>query len=183
MFLFLNGVGCVGKSTIGKIIAQKLGIEFHSVDYHVERFYGKSIERIQNECVGRSGYNYKYAEALMVLLKNLGNTPSVIELPSSGLMYKSWRVVKKAKGITVAIHDKPENIVKRIVFYDIDTKPLDITLTDRERYFYLIDIRKDITYFKVGLNRAEIQIDIAGLTPDQAADKIIAATQFGDSMK
>ena len=37
MFLFITGVSCVGKTTIGNLIAQKLGIEFHSVDYHVSR--------------------------------------------------------------------------------------------------------------------------------------------------
>lgn len=178
MFLFLTGVSCVGKSTAGKLIAQKLGIEFHSVDYHVELFYGKSIERIQQECLGRAGYNYRYADALSSLLKNLANIPSVIELPPSGLLYKSWNVVKKAQGITVSLHDKPENILQRIIFTDIDSKMIEITLTNREKRAYLSQIRKDITYFKTSHNRADFHIDISGMTEDQAADKIIEATQF-----
>jgi len=178
MHLFLNGIGCVGKSTIGLLVAQKLGIEFHSVDYHVEKFYGKSIERIQNECIGNSSYNYRYSEALLDLLKNLSDTPSVIELPPNGLRYKCWRVVKKASGITVVIHDTAENILKRIVFYDIDTKPMEKILTEREKVLYLKDIRKDITFYKTSQSRADFQVDISGLTPDSAADKVISTTGF-----
>lgn len=178
MFFFITGVSCVGKTTIGNLIAQKLGIEFHSVDYHVEKFYGKSIERIQKDCIGRAGYNYKYADALSDLQKKLGTASSVIEIPPSGLLYKSWSVVKKANGITVALYDKPENIVNRLIFTDIDSNPIDVTLTDKEKQAYLSDIRKDITYFKTGHRRANFQIDIAGLTPDQVAEKIIEATQI-----
>lgn len=182
MFLFITGVSCVGKSTAGKLVAQKLSIEFHSVDYHVELFYGKSIERILNECIGQSGYNYKYADALTALLKNLVKTPSVIELPPSGFMYKSWGVVKKAEGTTVSLHDKPENILDRIIFTDIDSKPLDVALTDREKRYYLAEIRRDIAFFNTGYKRADFQIDVSDLTPEQVADKIIEVTRFGKKL-
>lgn len=183
MFLFLTGVSCVGKTTAGRIIAKKLGIEYHSVDYHVELYYGKSIERIINECIGPSGYNYKYAEALAALLKSLAMTPSVIELPPSGLMYKSWLVVKKAEGITVALHDKPENILNRLIFTDIDSKPIDVTLNDREKKHYLTEIREDISYFNTGYKKADFQIDVSGLLPEQVADQIIAITRFDEKVK
>jgi shikimate kinase len=176
LHLFLCGVSCVGKSTIGRLIAQRIGIDFHSLDEHVERFYGKSIERIRAECIGSAGYNNRYADVLNGLLKSLRGAPSVIELPPGGLLYKSGSVVKKAGGVTVALHDTPENLLKRIVFYDIDSKPLDITLTDREKALYLKEFRKDIAYFRTSHSRALFQIDISGTTPEQAAEKVISAT-------
>jgi hypothetical protein len=37
------------------------------------------------------------------------------------------------------LRDTPENILKRITFYDIDSRPLHECLTDRERGFCLRD--------------------------------------------
>lgn len=145
---------------------------------HVEKYYGKSIERIQNECIGPSAYNHRYAAALDALLTRLGQTPSVIELPPSGLIYKSWRVVKQANGLIVTLTDRPENIVKRLIFTDVDSKPIEVTLTARQKDRYLIDIRKDITYYKTGHSRAHFQVDLDGLTPAEAADKVISISQF-----
>jgi shikimate kinase len=39
------------------------------------------------------------------------------------------RAVKKANGITAVVTGKPENILKRIRFYDIDSRPIEKKLT------------------------------------------------------
>ena len=41
--IFLTGVGCVGKSTIGTIMADLLGIKFFDLDVEVEAFFQTSI--------------------------------------------------------------------------------------------------------------------------------------------
>ena len=56
------------------------------------------------------------------------------------------RAIRKSTGITVALSDRPENILARIRFYDVDSNPIEKVLTAEERRDYLKEIRKDITY-------------------------------------
>ena len=60
----------------------------------------------------------------------------------------------------------------RIAFYDIDSKPIEKNLTVNEKRLYLKEIKKDITYFRKSYERAELQVDISGLTIEQAAGKV-----------
>jgi shikimate kinase len=82
------------------------------------------------------------------------------------------RAIKKANGITAVVTDKPENILDRIRFFDIDSRPIKKKLTPREKKLYLIEIKKDITYFRTSYQRANLQVDISGLDAEQAARKI-----------
>ena len=48
MRIFLTGVGCVGKATIGKKMGRLLGVRFFDLDNEIESFFETSIERLQN---------------------------------------------------------------------------------------------------------------------------------------
>ena len=67
---------------------------------------------------------------------------------------------------------KPENILKRITFYDVDSRPIQRTLTDRERRLYLQEIKGDIAYFRRSYKRAHIRVDITGWSPEEASLRI-----------
>lgn len=71
--------------------------------------------------------------------------------------------------MTVVIEDKPENILERITFYDIDSKLIEKHLTEEEKRLYLREIKKDITYFKKSYQRADLHTDIAGLDAKASA--------------
>ncbi len=73
-------------------------------------------------------------------------------------VYKKHK--KKTKIISIHIIDSPENILKRLTFYDIDSNLLNIKLNDNEKKKYLKSIKGDITYFKKSLSRADLQISI-----------------------
>ena len=48
MRIFLTGVGCVGKTAIGKKMGELLGVRFFDLDNEIESFFETSIERLQN---------------------------------------------------------------------------------------------------------------------------------------
>ncbi|MBW2228121.1 MAG: shikimate kinase, partial [Deltaproteobacteria bacterium] len=48
MRIFLTGVGCIGKTTIGKKMGELLGVRFFDLDNEIESFFETSIERLQN---------------------------------------------------------------------------------------------------------------------------------------
>jgi shikimate kinase len=173
MRIFLVGVACVGKTTIGAKLADILDYQFFDLDLEIERFFGTSIERLRNRYLTPSSFRAQASKALTFLLARTGSTNSVIALPPSGLMDNYWKVIKNTTESTiVALQDTPENILTRITFYDVDSHPIQKTLSDRERRLYLREIKRDITYFRRSYQRAHITVDIAGWNPEEASLRI-----------
>jgi len=172
MRVFLTGVGCVGKTTVGRELAELLGVKFFDLDHEIETFFGTSIERLQNKFLTIHSYRNEAAKALVHLLNRPASQHSVIALPASGLMGGYLRAIKKFTGITVALNDKPENILERITFYDIDSNLIEKDLTAEEKRLFLREIKKDITYFGKTYERAHLRIDISDLDPKQAARRV-----------
>jgi shikimate kinase len=177
MRVFMTGVGCVGKTTIGRKLAELLDVKFFDLDHEIETFFGTSIERLQNRFLTMHSYNNEAAKALVHLLNRPHSRDSVIALPPSGLMGGYWRAIKKSSGVTVALNDKPENILERIKFYDLDSKPIEKELTPEEKRLYLREIKKDVTYFRKTYERAHLRVDIYGLDVHGAAHKVKEAIE------
>jgi shikimate kinase len=177
MRLLLTGVSCVGKTTIGKKLGKFLGANFFDLDNEIESFFGTSIERLQNRFLTMHSFRNEAAKALVDLLNWPESQDCVIALPPSGLMGGYLRAIKKANGTTVVVTDKPENILQRIRFYDIDSRLIEKKLTPKEKKLYLGEIKKDITYFRTSYQRANLQIDISGLNADKAARKVKEAIE------
>jgi len=169
MRIFITGVGCVGKTTIGRELADLLDANFFDFDYEIEKFFGTSIERLQNKFLTIHSYRNEAAKALVHLLSSAESEASVIALPPSGLMGGYLRTIRNSTGITVVLTDKPENILERITFYDIDSEQVEKNLTTDEKRLYLREIKKDITYFRKTYERADLRVDISGLDYKQAA--------------
>jgi len=66
------------------------------------------------------------------------------------------RIVKKANATTVALEDSPKNILNRITFYDIDSRPIEKKLSEREKQLFLREIKGDISYFRSSYQRANV---------------------------
>ena len=103
MRIFLTGIGCVGKTTIGAKVAELSGYCFFDLDQEIEKFFEISVERLQNKFLTTYSYQIEAAKALVHVLNLPESKNSVIALPPSGLMGGFWRVVKKTKGINIVI--------------------------------------------------------------------------------
>jgi len=186
MRILLTGVSCVGKTTIGKILAERFNYRFFDLDDEIEKYFGESIERLQSRHL--TGHDFRYKIGVIVLkdiLFNRNNCDCVIALPPSGLKDAYLKTIRKLDCVVIAITDTPENILKRITFYDIDSKPIEKQLTDKDRKYYLKDIKKDITYFRKTYLRAHLFVDIAGLSIEESVSKlqyIIGAYMSGKSL-
>ena len=172
MRLFVTGVACVGKTTIGRRAASLIGLTFFDLDHEVETFFNTSIERLQERFLTPHSYRNEAAKALLHLLARPESRHSLIALPPSGLMGGYLRAIKRSSGLVVVLWDEPENILGRIPFYDIDSRPIERHLTAGESRLYLRKIKKDMTYFGKTYARAHLRIDIAGLDVDAAARRV-----------
>jgi shikimate kinase len=170
MQIFLIGVACVGKTTIGANLADLLGYKFFDLDHEIEAFFGTSIERLQNQHLTSYSFRAEASQALRHLLARKDSANSVTALPPSGLMDNYWKVIKKTpQSAIVVLQDTPQNILKRITFYDIDSRQIQRELTDRDKFLYLEEIRRDIAYYRRSYKRAHIVVDIAGWSPGEAS--------------
>jgi len=102
-------------------------------------------------------------------------------MPPSGLKDAYLRTIRKIDCIVVAINDTPENILKRIIFCDIDSKPFEKHLTEENKRYYLKEIKKDISYFGKSYHRAHLRVDIAGLSIEESVSRIQLAIQEDNS--
>ncbi|MEA1897093.1 MAG: shikimate kinase [Bacteroidota bacterium] len=162
MIIYLVGIGCVGKTTIGRMLADNIGFSFYDLDHEVQNYYNKSIERIQDECLTMRHFLQKASKVLDFLFKKTDNlviagTPSSMQYPYLDI-YKKY---KKGKEIlSICITDKPENILKRLTFYDIDSNLLETDLTEKEKEKYINIIIGDIDYFNKSYSKVDIQLSI-----------------------
>jgi shikimate kinase len=172
MRIFVTGIACVGKTTIGEKLAALLGCQFFDLDTEIECFFGETIPRLRARFLTQYSFHLEAVKALKHVLSRKDSADCVIALPPAGLMDAYWRVVKTVKGAIAVLQDTPENILKRITFYDDDSHLIDKTLTDREKRHYLREIKADMTYFRRTYRRANLTVDIAGLGPEAAAQKV-----------
>lgn len=162
MTLYLVGISCVGKTTIGKILADKIDFSFFDLDIEIQNYYNKPIERIQDECFSMNGYREKASKVLDNLFSK--NIDSVVSGTPSGLKYSYLQVYKKHKSdkdlYSIHIHDSCENVLERLTFYDKDSNPIIEDLNDSTKKRYLKEIKADYNFFKDSYNRANFKIDI-----------------------
>ena len=170
--MFVTGVACVGKTTIGRRAADLMGLTFFDLDYEVEAFFNTSIERLQARFLTPHSYRNEAAKALLHLLAQPESRHSLIALPPSGLIGGYLQAVKRSAGLVIALWDEPANILERITFYDIDSRLIERRLTAGEKRLYLREIKKDMTYFGKTYARAHLRIDIAGLGVEAAARRV-----------
>jgi len=171
--LFLTGVACVGKTTIGRRAAELLAVPFFDLDHQVEAFFSSTISSLRREHLTEYSYRLAASKALVELLSRPESHDCVIALPPSGLMSGYLAVLKKSPRTVAVLHDKPENILERIVFYDDDSRRLEVELSDGERALYMREIKEDLTYFGRSYKRADLQIVITGLGVEEAARKVV----------
>jgi shikimate kinase len=173
MRIFLAGVSCVGKTTIGAQLAELLEFQFFDLDIETERFFGMSIERLQNYHPAAHDFRLVRSQALRHLLSREDGYNCVIALPPSGLLGALWKVVRGTRdGITVVLRDTPENILRRITFYNIDSCRVQKSPTDHEKSLYLREIKQDIAYFKRSFHRADLSVDISGCSLHEASRRV-----------
>ena len=174
MIIYLVGISCVGKTTIGKLLADFIDFEFYDLDEQIEKYFERPIEYIQNEFITTNGFREKTSVVLREILNTDQNM--VIASTASGFRDHYLRQYKKTKNIkeivSINLTDKPENILNRLTFYDKLSNQIEKVLSDTDKKLYLKEIKKDITYYKKFNLRADYSMDIDGIAPKSLVSKI-----------
>lgn len=171
MRIYIVGVSCVGKSTVGMLLAEKLAYSFVDFDLYVEKRFGNSVERIKNTCFNENAYRDKVKHLLVEILNDYIDN-IVIAMPPGGLFRQYLNILKKHPDVmTVALKDSAENIIKRLIFTYEDSNLIEEEIVNDNNYRkYLREIKEDIEYFHGTHKKAKIQCRINEMGAKQAAD-------------
>lgn len=181
MNIYLVGISCVGKTTIGRMLAEKIGYSFFDLDEEIQNYYEKPIERIQDECLTMNRYREKASIVLDMLFSKA--VDSVISGTPSGLKFSYLQVYKrhKDKGLfSICLIDSFENVLDRVTFYDKDSNPINERLDETKKKRYLKEIRADYNYFKESYKRADFQINIDNVKLEKIPEIIIKKIGFDE---
>ena len=176
MNILLFGVSNVGKSTIGRILAEKLGYSFYDIDDEIKSFYGyRNIDAFIKANPYAAERDQKRGYIIEQLIKRDDN--KVIAVPPIYYTRYYTAYLKKASSevIRVEIQDTAENIFDRLIFTDENDEPYhDDEYKNARKNKYIKAIKEDIRYFKPAFSKIEHKINIAGLDADKAAAQIIS---------
>jgi len=174
--LVLTGFMATGKSSVGPLVARRLGWEFVDVDTVIVARAGKPIAQIFSDH-GEAHFRQLEREVVAHLTSDRrlcpschGPHPEVISTGGGVLVDESNCAALKRVGVIVCLSARPEVIAARIE--QSKTKRPKLTEGGKpilERVKELMAERAD------AYARADVQVDSSDLTVEQLADHVIAA--------
>jgi shikimate kinase len=165
--IFLIGYRGSGKSTVGRVLAGRLGWEFVDADQVLEDRYGKTIREIF-AAEGETGFRNKESAVLADLCTR---TTTVIATGGGVILRQENRARIKNCGFVAWLSADPETLWERMQG-DPTTAARRPPLTTGG----LIEVQELLAarepWYKAC---AHVEVPAAALSPEQAADAILAA--------
>jgi shikimate kinase len=108
--IVLVGMMGVGKSSIGRRLAARLGVPFVDADTEIEKAAGMSIADI----FGRHGEAYFRSGEARVIARLLDGGPQVLATGGGAIMNADTRTAIKAKGVSIWLSAELDVLMRRI---------------------------------------------------------------------
>lgn len=168
----LFGISCVGKSTIGELLAKRIKVSFIDMDDEIKKQYG-TVLGFQAEYPVQYDRDEERCEMIKNWFKE--NKESVVAVSPIAYM-DTWDEIFENKGIhCLELVDTPENIFKRLVFTDDNDQILHIpqSYLEKRKNYYIHEIKADQDYFH-GVNKKYMKsLNMDGMSIDQIVDEIM----------
>jgi shikimate kinase len=169
--LYLCGMMGSGKTTVGHVLASRLGFPFQDLDNLIEEKTGKSIPEIFED-EGEQGFRKIERKTI---LEVTANPEGIIALGGGSLQNQHLTDHIKLSGWLVYLHAPADEIARRL--HHEKDRPMIKNDADnitelRNKITSLIDQRKP--YY----SQAHMTIQTMGQTPDQIVTKIIDKLSF-----
>ncbi|MCL2335633.1 MAG: shikimate kinase [Endomicrobia bacterium] len=161
MNLVLTGFMGSGKSTVGKIIAEKLGREYCDTDELIEKTAGMQINDIFKER-GEAAFRLLESE----IVKSVCEKSSAVISCGGGVVLNSQNIENLSKnGVIVYLYASPEQIYERIK--NEGHRPL-LKCADP-----LNEIKRLLEQRREAYSNCDFSFDTGGLSAGEAAEKIL----------
>jgi shikimate kinase len=171
MNIILIGYRATGKTTLGQLLAQRLGWNWVDADVEIERCAGKSIARIFAED-GEPAFRRLEAQVIADLCRR---ERLVLAAGGGAPLRAESRQLMRQSGTVVWLAARPETILARMSA-DATTAGRRPNLTDKgplEEIVQLLRVREPIYQ-----ETAHFSIDTEGKSPPQIAAEILDRLHF-----
>lgn len=173
MNILLLGISNVGKTTIGKIVADKLRYDFYDLDEEIRNRY----KMTQQEFIDTYWNLYERDKIRGDFIGELLNQKGDKIIAVTPMYYSSFfsKYMKKGMAIGIELQDTVENIFNRTIFTDENDQIYEDSAEYREehRAYYLKEIKQDITFYKRSFAKIENKFQVNNDLPEVAADRLI----------
>ena len=176
MNILIFGISNVGKTTIGRIIAEKLQYEFVDIDDEIKKYYDyPSISDFFRNTPFQQERDKKRGYMIELQIKQPGNRVIAVSPIYYSRCYTAHLKKAVSKVVRIELIDSPENIFERLIFTDDN----DHVYTDDEykyahKDYYLKEIKEDLKAFKTAFRDIENKVYIDGLNAEEAANLVIS---------
>lgn len=172
MKILLFGVTNVGKTTIAKKLSRKMKYQFDDLDEEIKRRY-KRIDDFQAQYPFLYERHKKRGEMLEEIVNKYVDN---VVIAVSPIWYTRFfrKIINREDVLAIELKDKPENILKRLVYADENDKVHKLIIRNQEEeLYYLNDIQKDIDYYKKISEKISYKFDIDGRTANDATEELM----------
>ncbi len=108
--LFLVGPMGAGKSTVGRLLAERLGFDFHDSDHEIEARTGATIPMIF-DIEGEAGFRRREAQ----VIDELTQKPNIVLATGGGAVLRADnRKHLRARGFVIYLHSDVDNLFERV---------------------------------------------------------------------
>ncbi len=114
----LSGFMATGKSTVGPVLARRMGVPFIDTDVEIERAAGKPIPDLWRE-EGEAAFRARESELVARLLAD--ETPRVIAFGGGSVTVEQTRRLAVDRAVVVTLTASPETIAARVG--DVKSRP------------------------------------------------------------
>lgn len=163
--LVLVGMMGAGKSTVGRLVADRLGWRFVDVDEVVERDAGATIPELF-ATRGEAWFRAAETAALAAVLSD--SADAVVSVGGGAVVAAENRRVLRQAGSVVWLRARPATLARRIG--TAPTRPL-LHGADAEARLAELSAARDAHYEEV----ADVVIDVDDLSADEVATRVRAA--------
>nr|WP_308623759.1 shikimate kinase [uncultured Eisenbergiella sp.] len=171
MTILLFGVSNVGKTTIGKLLAETLGYYFFDLDKEVKKHYNTTLEDFVNvgTLESRDRKRGKVIDKIMKNEKDKVFAISPISYPENFNHYLRMRNV-----LAIELTDTAEHIFERLVFSDEnDTIYKDDEYKNAHKENYIADIEDNISWYGKSYINIKNKFDMKNDLPEIIVRRII----------
>lgn len=166
--IVLIGFMGVGKTTVGKLLAQRLGYRFVDVDQVIENETGLSVSQIFS--IYGEGY-FRQLER-QTIRRILDSSGMVIATGGGAVMDPANFSFLMENGWVIALDASEEVLWERLK--SCKNRPMLYSDDPRQRMRALLEMRRPVYY------KAHLVVRVDGKSPDEVADEIIALIEVNE---
>ena len=167
MNLILIGYRATGKTTLARLLAERLGWSWIDADVEIERRAGKPIARMFAE-EGEPAFRDLEAQVIADLCRH---DALVVAAGGGAPLREESRRAMRSGGTVIWLTARPETILARMA-HDATTAGRRPNLTDKDPLEEVLHLLQKRT--PVYREAAHLEIDTEGKTPGQLTEEILA---------